>query len=127
MEKDKEKRFLIIGTVVILKDATKELMIKFYCIARTGEIFQNGTKTMAKDGEIFEYGACKYPEGIIRSEIVYGFNHDQIEKVCHLGYQTELSDELSKVLDKAVDIYRKDVDDAHARGAAEAEAKATAN
>ena len=124
---DNIERNLPIGTVVLLKGATKELMITCYCIAPTGEIFQNGTKTMAKDGEIFEYGACKYPEGIIRSEIVYGFNHDQIEKVCHLGYQTELSDELSKVLDKAVDIYRKDVDDAHAREAAEAEAKATAN
>ena len=119
MEKDKEKRFLPIGTVVLLKGATKELMITCYCIAPTGEIFQNGTKTMAKDGEIFEYGACKYPEGIIRSEIVYGFNHDQIEKVCHLGYQTELSEyEIDE---------NDDIDDAHAREAAEAEAKATAN
>ena len=104
---EKEERFLPIGSVVLLKGAKKELMITCYCISPKGEIYENGVKSEAKDGQMFEYGACMYPEGIIRSEIVYGFNHDQIEKVCHVGYKTEISDELSKMLNETIKKYNK--------------------
>lgn len=103
MEKEENgKRFLPIGSVVLLKGAKKELMITCYCISPTGEIYENGAKKEAEKGQLFEYGACMYPEGIIRSEIVYGFNHDQIEKICHVGYKTEVSDNLSVMLDESL-------------------------
>ena len=79
--------FLPVGTVVLLKGGNKELMITSYCIIPSNEIFDKNEKNYS--GKIFEYGACTYPEGIINSDQVYGFNHDQIEKVCHFGYRTD--------------------------------------
>ena len=47
---------------------------------------------------MFDYGACFYPEGMITSDQLFAFNHEQIERVCFLGYATENQKEISKVL-----------------------------
>ena len=82
-----EEKFLPIGTFVLLKGGKKEVMITSYCIFPTGEIIEKGTQTNGK-GKMFDYGACLYPEGIINSDQVLGFNHDKIEKICYMGYET---------------------------------------
>ena len=104
MEKE---RFLPIGSVVLLKGGQKELMITSYCIFPNGETYENGEKQEAVEGKMFEYGACAYPEGIINPELIYGFNHDQIDKVCFVGYKTESSDQMSEVLNGSLEIYKK--------------------
>ena len=48
--------------------------------------------------EVFDYGACFYPEGMITSDQIFAFNHDQIEKICHIGYETDKQKELSKIM-----------------------------
>lgn len=100
------EKFLPIGTVVLLKNAKKELMITSYCIFPKGEMYFDGKK---KDdlGEMFEYGACVYPEGIVNNEIIYGFNHDDIEKVCHMGYETEGSKKISELFNGTLEIYKQ--------------------
>lgn len=108
------EKFLPIGSVVLLKGAKKELMITCYCISPNGEVYENGIKKEPEKGQIYEYGACMYPEGIIRSEIVYGFNHDQIEKVCHIGYKTEMSDKLSKMLVESIKMYNEKASESEA-------------
>ena len=69
--------FLPTGSVVLLKGATKKIMI-------CGRL-----QTEVKSGEVFDYSACFYPEGIINPRELYLFNHDQIEKIFYMGYQDD--------------------------------------
>ena len=41
---EKEEKFLPIGTVVLLKDGIKEVMITSYCIIPTGDVFDKSGK-----------------------------------------------------------------------------------
>lgn len=93
---DKEK-FLPIGTVVLLKNGTKPLMIVSYCIMPGGDVYDKEGKVETPVG-VLDYGACSYPEGIVRSDEIYGFNHDKIDKVLFMGYETDAQKEISKVL-----------------------------
>lgn len=65
---------LPIGSVVLLKEAEKRLMI--YGIKQ----FNN------EDGQMYDYIACLYPEGNIGEKYNYLFNHESIEKIDFLGY-----------------------------------------
>lgn len=69
------EKYLPIGTVVILKNGTKRVMITGFCS------ISNGDKS-----KIFDYSGCLYPEGFISSNQTLLFNHDQIEKVFYLGF-----------------------------------------
>lgn len=73
------EKFLPLGTVVMLKGASKRLMITGFC-------------TMAAEEEeetMYDYSGCMYPEGIISSDQTALFNHDQIEKIYHMGLVDE--------------------------------------
>ncbi len=73
------EKFLPLGSVVMLKGASKRLMITGFC-------------TMAADDEsgvMYDYSGCMYPEGVISSDRTAVFNHNQIEKVYHLGLVDE--------------------------------------
>ena len=100
---ENESKFLPIGTIVLLKGGKKELMITSYCIFPTGKLVVDGKEVDSK-GVMYEYGACTYPEGIINSDQILGFNSDQIEKICHMGYETEeqrgFAEHLSMVIDE---------------------------
>ena len=71
------EKFLPIGSVVLLKNATKRLMI-------TGCGVPNDDNT-----KMFDYTGCLYPEGVISSEQVALFNHDQIDKIYAIGYSDD--------------------------------------
>jgi hypothetical protein len=71
------KDLLPIGSVVLLKDADKRLMITGIIQARHG------------DDKIYDYSACLYPEGTTGSENMYFFDRTNIERVYFLGYQDE--------------------------------------
>lgn len=101
-----KERFLPIGTVVLLKGGTKEVMITSYCI------FPNNNDSTNNDPQkpvkrIYEYGGCIYPEGILDSNMVCAFDHSQIEKICHVGYETDAQKELSQVLNSGYEIYQR--------------------
>ena len=69
------EKFLPLGTVVMLKGASKRLMITGFC-------------TMAAEDAnsvMYDYSGCMYPEGVISSDQTALFNHDQIEKIYHMG------------------------------------------
>lgn len=99
-EKEKEigKKFLPIGTVVLLKGGTKELMIISYCIFPAGEVYDKNGPVEDVGETMFEYGGCVYPEGMVTSDQLYAFNHDQIEKVLYRGYDTDKQKTISTVL-----------------------------
>jgi hypothetical protein len=65
---------LPIGSVVLLKEADKRLMI--YGIKQINEA----------DGQTYDYIACLYPEGNIGQEYNFLFNHDALEKVDFIGF-----------------------------------------
>lgn len=68
------EKYLPVGTVVILKNGTKRVMI-------------TGFLTMAGEDKekVYDYSGCLYPEGILSSEQSLLFDHEQIEKIFHLG------------------------------------------
>ena len=70
-----ENNFLPIGSIVLLKGASKKVMITgFLC------------KEQDKEGELYDYIGCPYPEGIISFDKNALFNNSQIEKVICKGY-----------------------------------------
>ena len=98
-EKVINERFLPIGTVVLLKNNPKKLMISSYLIFSTGEDSENN--------KMFDYGACPFPEGIIDSKYAIGFNHDDILEIIHLGLEDDDQKKLSGILNKSSDYVRK--------------------
>ena len=73
------EKYLPIGTIVILKNGEKKMMITGFNPSTEDE---NGTIS-------FDYSGCVYPEGIISSDESYLFNHDMIDNVCFIGYEDE--------------------------------------
>ncbi len=98
---NENKRFLPIGTIVLLKGGKRELMITSYCIMPSGDVYDKNGKVDAT-GKIFEYGACFYPEGMVTSDQLFAFNHDQIDRVCFKGYETDSQKELSNLLNEGI-------------------------
>ena len=72
------EKYLPIGTVVILKNAEKRIMITGFASMspETGET-------------VFDYSGCMYPEGFLNYNQVCVFNHNQIDKVFFKGFVDE--------------------------------------
>ena len=86
-----KEKYLPIGTVVLLKEATKRLMITGYCSSQptTPDI-------------IYDYVACLFPEGNLAGDDVALFNHDQIGSVSHMGLADDEYVELDKQIKAAM-------------------------
>ena len=69
------KDLLPLGSVVLLKEGKKRLMICSRIQTRAGE------------ETIFDYSGCLYPEGIVSADSMYFFNHDAIDRVYFIGFQ----------------------------------------
>ena len=76
-----EKKYLPIGSVVLLKGGKKKLMITGYCM-----------KIEEDPNKIYDYNGCLFPEGEIKSNITSVFDHKQIEKVFFIGFENEESE-----------------------------------
>ena len=93
-------KYLPIGSIVLLKDSPKKAMITSYLVF---------SKKMDKDTKIFDYGACGFPEGIIDSNYSFAFDHEQIDKVVHLGLQDDEQKEFNKKLTAAFEELQKEI------------------
>jgi len=69
------KKYLPIGSVVLLKDAEKRVMI-------VGLAQQE-----AETDKVWDYSGVLYPEGMLNSDNVFLFNEDQIEMLFFVGFQ----------------------------------------
>lgn len=69
-------RLLPIGSVVLLKNSDKALMVCGYC--PTGP---------ANPGYVYDYSGFGYPEGYTDTLKIYQFDNEQVDKVFALGYQ----------------------------------------
>lgn len=89
MENESTEKFLPIGSVVLLKGGTKKAMITGFC------------SVAEEDKEkIYDYTGCIYPEGYLDFDQICLFDHEQIDKVYHLGYVDEEETEFKKELVK---------------------------
>lgn len=70
----KERELLPLGSIVMLKDGEKKLMI------------YGRAQIAVADSAEFDYIACLWPEGNIDEEFMYLFNHSDIDEVFHQGY-----------------------------------------
>ena len=69
------KKFLPIGSVVLLKESQKRIMIV-------------GVKQKEVNSDkVWDYSACLYPEGILDPDKLYLFDADQIERLYFVGLQ----------------------------------------
>ena len=68
------QKYLPIGTVVMLKGGKKRLMITGFCVIAN----ENNQK-------VYDYCGCVFPEGVIKPDRSFLFDHSQIEKIYHLG------------------------------------------
>ena len=82
---------LPIGSVVLLKDSTKKLMIMGYA------------QVAARDPNVvWDYTGCVFPEGFIGPDKMFMFNRDQIDQVFALGYQDQEQMSFKNQVDKAL-------------------------
>lgn len=79
-----KNEILPLGTVVLLKGATKKLMISGYY-----PIDEESKK-------LYDYAACIWPVGYLDSKTMIVFDSDAIEKICFEGYS---DDEQKKFID----------------------------
>ena len=94
-------KFLPIGTVVLLENGTKRVMITGYLIySRSSE-----------KKKLFDYGGCVFPEGVIDSNNNLGFNHDQIKEIIHMGLENEEETDFINSLNAIADDFRKKFDE----------------
>lgn len=71
-------RVLPIGTVVLLENADKRLMIVGY-----------QRKRALDDDKIYDYCGCLYPEGFMTPNEVAVFDHSQIDRIVAMGFQNQ--------------------------------------
>ena len=74
----KTEKWLPAGSVVLLKESTKKIMIIGFLQARPEDT-----------SKVYDYCACLYPEAYQDANHLYLFNHDQIQTVYSVGYIDE--------------------------------------
>lgn len=85
------EKFLPIGTVVMLKGGKKRAMIIGFCVSPDED-----------KNKVYDYSGCLYPEGLIKSNQILIFNHDQIEKIYYMGYIDDEEKTFKKNLDEVL-------------------------
>lgn len=83
------EHILPIGTVVLLKGAIKKLVII--------GILQKA----ADSGQQYDYMGVLYPEGFLKPEMTFLFNHDDITDVIFRGYENPERKELMEKVERA--------------------------
>ena len=73
----KYEKYLPIGSVVMLKKATKKVMITGFMIKKID------------DEKVYDYTGCLYPEGMIDSQKNLLFNHEDIFRIYAIGYSDD--------------------------------------
>lgn len=84
------EKYLPIGSIVIIEDGEKKLMITGFCAINE------------EDSTTYDYCACIYPEGYLAADNVFLFNHDQIKEIFYLGYDDDEEKEFKKVLKELI-------------------------
>ena len=87
------QKYLPLGTVCRLKNGQKSIMVSGFGAINVSE------------KKIYDYMGVLYPEGQITSDVSLMFDHDQIEKVEFMGYNTDENTEFQKELSEYMTEY----------------------
>ncbi len=79
-------KYLPIGSVVLLANAKKRVMIIGYKPVTTNEN-ENGVNETTE----WDYSGCIYPEGLLSTEQVLLFNKSQIAQIYFVGFEDDES------------------------------------
>lgn len=77
---EKYEKYLPLGSIVLLNNANKRIMIIGYCIK---------SAEATKDNKIWDYIGCLYPEGVLSSDKNLVFEHKDIKSIYALGYSDD--------------------------------------
>ena len=69
-----KEKYLPVGTVVLLRNGTKRVMINGFC-----------TMDASKPDKVYDYSGVLFPEGSLSSDQTLLFDHEQIVRVDHIG------------------------------------------
>ncbi len=72
------EKYIPLGSICKLKNGKHKVMITGFCM------YDHDDKHT-----LYDYCGCAYPEGMLSTNEVNLFNHDDIEKIYHLGISTE--------------------------------------
>ena len=86
-----ENKYLPIGSIVLLENATKKLMITGFGVIPNEE-----------KEKLYDYSGVIYPEGLLRTEHTAVFNHSQIKEIVHIGYSNEEEIRFKEKLNRAL-------------------------
>ena len=85
------KNILPAGSVVLLKESTKRVMVMGFA------------QTMPENPEkVYDYCGCLYPEGYMNAEKIFLFNHEDVDRVYHVGYIDEEQFRFEERLEEAL-------------------------
>jgi len=84
------KNYLPIGSVVLLKEAEKRVMVVGLA------------QKEAETEKIWDYSAVLYPEGMFDSNNLFLFNEDQVESLFFIGFQDAESLQFLKNLSESL-------------------------
>ncbi len=93
-----KEKFLPVGSIVLLKGATKRVMVAGYLA------IDNQNRDI-----VYDYSGCMYPEGFLGSDQTLLFNHDQIDKIYFDGFQDEEQDSFLKKLKDISEELKKEI------------------
>lgn len=72
------EKFLPVGSVVLLQNGTKRVMINGFCTVDANE-----------PNKVYDYSGVIFPEGSLSSDQVLLFDHAQIVRVDHIGLEDQ--------------------------------------
>ena len=85
-----ESEFLPVGSVVLLKNATRPVVVIGYMMLEEGS------------SEIWDYLACAYPIGVVGDQKNLLFKKEQIAKIIFKGYSDAEGNQFLKQLEESV-------------------------
>ena len=85
------EKYLPVGTVVLLQNGTKRVMINGFC-----------TMDASNPSKIYDYSGVLFPEGSLSSDQTLLFDHNQIVRVDHLGLVDQEEKEFKVKLNEIV-------------------------
>ena len=87
------KKYLPLGSVLLMKDAKKRVMITGYAV-----------KAPESGDRLWDYIGCLWPEGMIAPDKNLLFDHKDIQQIYAIGYSDDEQKKFMSVLDKATSL-----------------------
>lgn len=93
---EKLEKYLPLGSVVLMKEAKKRIMITGYAV-----------KAPESKDRLWDYIGCLWPEGMIAPDKNLVFDHKDIQQVYAIGYTDDEQKRFMGVLEKATQLHEQ--------------------